>query len=299
MTTQHQAYLHQGEKKMNEQNTTADSYALSRAPAETRRLQTQARILNPSTQQLFEQAGITTGMRVLDVGSGAGDVALLLADRVGPSGGVVGVEIDPTVLETARARVEAAGFTNVSFLAGDIATLPLETEFDAIVGRLIFIHLPSPAAVLQRLVSHLRPGGIVAFQELDMAHLATTPVHPPNPLTQQVSTWMVEAFRRAGLPVRMGLDLYTVFLDAGLLAPHMRGEATIIAGPEWVGYDWGAETIRTVLPLILNFGLATAEEVGIDTLAERMRDEALRGRLVVRGPDIISAWTRKPAPDGG
>jgi predicted methyltransferase len=87
MTAQHQAYLPQGEKKMNEQNTPADSYALSRAPAETRRLQTQAPILNPSTQQLLEQAGITTGMRVLDVGSGAGDVTLLLADRVGPSGG--------------------------------------------------------------------------------------------------------------------------------------------------------------------------------------------------------------------
>jgi SAM-dependent methyltransferase len=279
---------------MNEQNPSPDSYALSRAPAETRRLQTQAQILNPSTQQLFEQAGITTGMRVLDVGSGAGDVALLLADRVGPGGEVVGVEIDPTVLETARARVEAAGLTNVSFLAGDIATMPLSTEFDAIVGRLIFLHLPSPAAILRRLVSHLRPGGIVAILELDMAHLATTPVHPPNALIQQVFTWMVEAFSRAGLPVRMGLDLYPVLLDAGLPAPHMRGEATIIAGPDWVGYDWGAETIRTVLPLILKFGLATAEEVDIDTLAERMRDEALRGRLVVRGPDSISAWTRKP-----
>jgi hypothetical protein len=66
-----------------------------------------------------------------------------------------------------------------------------------------------------------------------------------------------------------------------------------------VGYDWGAETIRTVPPLILKFGLATAEEVSIDTLAERMRDEALGQRLVVRAPDIISAWTRKPAPDGG
>ena len=288
-----------GEEKLNEQNPSTGSYALSRAPAETRRLQTQAQILNPSTQQLFEQAGITTGMKVLDVGSGAGDVALLLADRVGPSGGVVGVDSDPTVLETARARVEAAGLTNVSFLVGDIATMPLETEFDAIVGRLIFTHLRSPAAVLHRLASHLRPGGIVAFQEFDAANVATTPVHPPNPLIHQVFTWMFEALRRAGLPVRMGLDLYTVFLDAGLPAPHMSGEAMIIAGPDWVGYVWGAEMIRTVLPLILKFGLATEEEVGISTLAERMRDEAVSQRLVIRGPDIITAWTRSPRLSSG
>lgn len=284
---------------MNEQNLSPDSYAFPRTPAETRRLQTQAQILNPSTKQLFEQAGITAGMKVLDVGSGAGDVALLLANRVGPRGAVVGVDIDPTVIDTARARVKAAGLTNVSFLVGEIATMPLETEFDAIVGRLIFLYLRSPAAILHRLVSHLRPGGVVAFQDLDLAHVATTGVYPPNPLLQHVLTWMLEAFRRAGLPVRRGLDLYTVFLDAGLPAPHMRGEATIIAGPDWLGYDWIAETARSLLPLILKFGLATEEEVGIDTLAERMRDEALNGRLVVRGPDIISAWTRSPRRSSG
>jgi len=279
---------------MNEKNTPSDNYALKRAPAETRRLQAQAQILNPSTRRMFEQAGITAGMRVLDVGSGAGDVALLLADMVGSSGTVTGIEIDPSILYTARARVEAAGFTNVSFLAGDIASMQLETEFDAIVGRLIFIHLRSSVAILQQLATHLRPGGIVAFQEFDLAHFATTPVHPPNQLIEQICTWNVEAFRRAGLPIRTGLDLYTLFLDAGLPAPQMSGEATIIAGPDWAGYDWAAETIRTVLPLILKFGLATAEEVQIETLAERMRHESLNHRLVSRGPDIISAWTRKP-----
>jgi SAM-dependent methyltransferase len=279
---------------MHEQNTPSDNYALNRAPAETRRLQAQAQILNPSTRRMFEQAGITTGMRVLDVGSGAGDVALLLADMVGPSGRVIGIEIDPSILDTARARVKAAGLANVSFFAGDIASMPLETEFDAIVGRLIFIHLRSPAAILRQLATHLRPGGIVAFQEFDIAHFATTPVHPPNQLIEQVCKWNVEAFRHAGLPVRMGLDLYTTFLNAGLPAPQMTGEATIFAGPDWVGYDWAAETIRTVLPLILKFGLATAEEVQIETLAERMRHEALSQRLVARGPDIISAYTRRP-----
>ncbi len=74
-----------------EKNTHLGNYALNRAPAETRRLQSQAQILNPSTRRMFEQAGITTGMRVLDVGSGAGDVAMLLADMVGPAGTVTGI----------------------------------------------------------------------------------------------------------------------------------------------------------------------------------------------------------------
>jgi ubiquinone/menaquinone biosynthesis C-methylase UbiE len=298
-TTRKHSPANKGEKKMNEKNTPADTYALRRTQEETRRLQVQAQVLNPSTRRLFEQAGITTGMRVLDVGSGAGDVALLLADMVGPSGVVVGVEIDPTILDTARARVEAAGRTNVSFLVGEIESKQLDTEFDAIVGRIILMHLRSPASVLHRLAHHLRPGGIVAFQEFDFAHFDTTPAHPPNQLTNQVCTWFLEAVRRAGLPVRMGLDMYTVFLDAGFRAPQMGCEGTIGAGPDWLWYEWSAESLRAVLPLILKFGIATAEEVAIDTLAERLRAEAVSRRLVMRGPDLVSAWTRKASLASG
>ena len=68
-------------------------YALGRSDAEARRLMLQHRIYGAATRQLLTEAGIATGMRVLDVGSGAGDVALLLADLVGPTGEVVGVEM--------------------------------------------------------------------------------------------------------------------------------------------------------------------------------------------------------------
>jgi SAM-dependent methyltransferase len=230
----------------------------------------------------------------LDLGSGAGDVALLLAEMVGPQGEVVGVDIDADVLETAHLRMREAGFTNVSFLNADIANLPLEGEFDAIVGRLIFIHLSAPASSLRRLSKLLRPGGIIAFQDYDMGHFLTTAVHPPNALAEQMFTWIGEAFRRAGIPVRMGLELYRVFLDAGLPAPQMLGEAIIITGTDLPGCRLGAETTRSLLPLILKFGLATAEEVEIDTLAERICQEAIDQGLVMRGPDVISAWTRLP-----
>jgi ubiquinone/menaquinone biosynthesis C-methylase UbiE len=219
---------------MDERNRPADIYGLSRTPAETRRLQAQAQFMNPCTQRLLEQAGITTGMRVLDVGSGAGDSALLLANMVGPSGTVVGVDIDPTVLDTARTRVEAAGLTNVSFLVGDLASIHLEMEFDAIFGRLILIHLPDPTSILQRLAQHLRPGGIVAFQEIDIAHYETAPIHPPNALINQVFTWLFQVAHRRGIRERIGLDMYTLFLDAGWPAPQMSGEAMIMAGPDWM-----------------------------------------------------------------
>ena len=113
----------------------SDSYALGRSTEETRRLMRQAQIYGPITRQFLVSAGIGTGMRVLDVGS----VTLLLADLVGPRGSVVGVEMNPVILETARARVDAVGWTNVTFLDGDVTSIVLDDDFDAVVGRWILM----------------------------------------------------------------------------------------------------------------------------------------------------------------
>src|SRR5690554_6309973 len=101
----------------------APAYVLGRSDGETRRLILQHQIYGPSTRRLFEAAGIGAGLRVLDVGSGAGDVALLLADLVGPRGQVTGIDLNATILETARARAQAAGRQNVTFQAGDAREL--------------------------------------------------------------------------------------------------------------------------------------------------------------------------------
>ena len=87
-----------------------DTYVLGRSDAETRRLIIQHQIYGPITRRFFQAAGIGTGMKVLDTGSGAGDVTLLLADLVGPRGRVVGVEMNASILDTARARVASAGW---------------------------------------------------------------------------------------------------------------------------------------------------------------------------------------------
>lgn len=149
----------------------SDSYALGRSTAETRRLIRQAQIYGPITQQFLVSAGIGTGMKVLDVASGAGNVALLLADLVGPRGDVVGVEMNPVILETARARVNAVGWRNVTFLDGDVTSIGLDDEFDAVVGRWILMYLPDPVAVLRGLLGRVRSGASSRFRR------TTSPTH--------------------------------------------------------------------------------------------------------------------------
>src|SRR5262249_7548765 len=140
-------------------------YALGNTDAEHQRLIRQAAWLAPHTERLFREAGISPGHRVLDLGSGVGDVALIVARLVGPSGEAVGVEGDPPSIARARARMAEAGLSHVTFTQSDIAQIPGSKPFDAVVGRYILMFLPDPLSALRSLAPLVRAGGIFAFQE--------------------------------------------------------------------------------------------------------------------------------------
>jgi SAM-dependent methyltransferase len=266
------------------------TYVFGSSSLETQRLRTLAQLVMPSTVQMMKEAGITKGMTVLDVGCGAGDVSLLLAQQVGSEGEVLGVDSNSEILETARARAQAAGLTNVSFIQGNIAELALETQFDAVVGRLILQHMHDPVSVLSTLAGHVKPGGIVAFQEADLTRLGDS--SPFSPLFAQVGDWCRTAMMHAGLDPQMGLGLLHVFLEAGLAEPQVQCTSFIGGGADWPWYDMIAERVRSLLPVLLRDNIATAEEIAIDTLAQRCRDEMVDLRGVAMATDFISCWTR-------
>ncbi len=268
-------------------------YLLSRGDVETRRLMLQARMYNAFTRAVLLRAGIAEGMRVLDAGSGPGAVTLLVADLVGPRGTVVGVDTDAAMLELARQRADASGLTNVAFVEGDCRSVALDGGFDAVVGRAILLYVSDPAETLRSLLNRVGPGGIVALQEFNLAP-PTVQVHPALPLWQRLGEWATAAGRQAGLDLSAGYHLRRAFLDAGLPAPRMQLDSDVGGGPDWEGYEYFAATFRGMLPLLLKSGVATAEEVDIDTLAERLRTETVAAGAVVKAPDLVSAWARKP-----
>ncbi len=266
-------------------------YLFGHSAMETERLRLQAEMFAPYTVRFLEDAGIVRGMKVLDVGTGAGDVALLLAELVGPEGSVIGIDSNSEIVETARARVATAGLGNVSFVVADAASVERERDFDAVVGRCVLFFLPEPAAVLRRLASHLRDGGVVAFQEPANATLAPMSL-PRSPLLEQMWRWILETYRRAGMDLFAGLRLHRIFREAGLPAPAMHLDAAVGGGPDWPGCQYMAYLIRTILPQIVKLGVATQDEVGIDTLADRLRAElGDDGAAVTWG--FITAWARQ------
>jgi SAM-dependent methyltransferase len=259
-------------------------YAFADRAHERRRLASQAELFDPLTERVFRAAGLGIGMRVLDLGSGAGDVAILAARLVGREGEVLGVERDPQAVASATARAAEAEVSNVRFIQGDAQTLSnVPDGFDAAVGRLFLMYLPDPAAALKRAAELVGPGGLICFHEGDMAYDWAAPM---TPLWAQMRAWFLAALEQANAAARMGLSLYPTFVAAGLPAPEMRLECAVGSGE--LAWAW-ANVMRGVLPLMERFRITTAAELRPDTLAERLQDELRAANGIVISPPMIGA----------
>jgi len=268
-----------------------ENYALGYSEQEQRRLVLQSQFIEPLTRELFARAGLAPGMRVLDVGCGVGDVSLLARAFVGQSGSVLGVDRSAESLGLAARRAQQAGFGNVEFAETALESLSGQGPFDALVGRLILLYLPQPAAALQRLVELVRPGGLVVFQEMDMLSGRAFPV---SPLYARAGEWLCTTFERAGVDTSMGSRLYSTFRGAGLPEPQLLSNACVAGGERTQLYELLVETLRSLQPLAEKLGVATPEEMQLDSLAQRLRAEVVAGGGVIHMPSYIGAWANKP-----
>jgi len=233
-------------------------------------------------------------MRVLDLGSGVGDVALLAGDIVGPGGRVIGLDRDANALERARRRVTEQGCSSwVSFQTTNLDDFTAAEEFDAVVGRYILLYQSDAAATIRQMMRFLKPGGIVVFHEIVFGQTKTT--FPPCELWDQISVLLGEVFRRGGAPPDFGLRLGRTFLDAGLPFPTVVAEAVVGGGPGSIVFPWLAATVVNTVPRMKELGLAPPEGIALDhTLADRLEEAAVSLGCQIQGPMQYGAWSRKP-----
>ncbi|HVI06234.1 MAG TPA: class I SAM-dependent methyltransferase [Sphingomicrobium sp.] len=246
-----------------------------------------ARAFEPLTGMLFLEAGLEPGMNVLDAFSGAGDVAFLAREIVGPDGHVTGFDQSSATVAYANERAAFRGIGNIKFLEADIENLPFGREFDAVIGRAVLMYRHDPVADLRSLVGCLRPEGLAVFQEFDQLSGKTI---PPARVVDEVREWLLSVFEKAGIELEMGPRLYSAFKAAGLNPPQMRVDG-FIGGAESLSPALIANVVRTLLPQLEALGIARAEDVDIDTLENRMRADLERTGGVMRTPLLIGAWS--------
>jgi SAM-dependent methyltransferase len=236
-------------------------YIFSHSELEVQRLLLQSAIIRPITIRLLREAGLSAGMRVLDLGCGTGDVAMLAADLVGRN-------------EFVEGSVDDTG----------------KRSFDLVVGRYILVHQPDPASLIRFAASHVRPGGVVAFHEVQC--FGDVQSLPRVPIWHEVWGWIVAGCASGMAHPDAGARLIEHFNTAGLDLPTMFSEVPCGGGPASPLYGWMTRTLQGLLPRLESDGSIDTAKVGVSSLEDRIRDAVTSARSQVAFAQQYCAWTK-------
>jgi ubiquinone/menaquinone biosynthesis C-methylase UbiE len=267
-----------------------DGYALGRTPEEYERLRGQARVWEAATGRLLDQVGLATGSSCLDAGCGPGETMRVMAQRTGPAGRVVGIDVDARLGAATLAMLHGAGHRNCRFVAHDLtAGGPIPgAPFDVVYARLLLFHLPQRTAVLARLWDAVAPGGHLVVQDYDVRSASVLPAL--DSFTELVRI-LTATFTAAGCDIHAGARLGQLFTQAGIGNP----DGTDVAGriePLATGRALIENSFRSVLPTALAQGITTETDAAA-ALAALDRDAVRFADRPVLWPLLLGAWKRK------
>ena len=268
----------------------SDVYALGRTREEYERLRGQARGWETATGRLLDEIGLAPGARCLDAGCGPGETMRLMAQRVGPAGSVLGIDLDAALGADAVAMLHASGHRQCRFQVHDVSSpAPLPAApFDLVYARLLLFHLPERVAVLARLWDAVAPGGHLVVQDYDIGGARVIPTLHSVDEAMRV---LVGAFTAVGCDVHAGARLPQLFVQAGIGNP----DGTDVAGrlePLSTGRLLVEHTFRSVLPTALEHHITTETDAAA-TLTRLDRDARRFAARPLMWPLLIGAWKQK------
>lgn len=223
------------------------------------------------TDRLFAQANIPEGATALDVGCGSGDVTLRLSTAVGMNGHVTGLDLNANALHLARAKATELGLTNTEFLQHDFLDFVRDgVTFDIVTCRRVLMYLPRQQEAATAFFNLVKSNGILLLQEHD------TTVRCPasdRPLAYQAQRWVWDTVEAEGANLGTGFQMHSLLSNAGFSDISIFAEA-VVETPLQAAQS--AEIVRVMLPRIEAAKVATAGEIDIDTLEDRLIAERLK-----------------------
>jgi SAM-dependent methyltransferase len=238
---------------------------------------------DPGSIRYLEALGVGPGWRCLEVGPGGGSITTWLCERVGPTGYVLAVDLDPRFV--AALSYPQLEVRRLDILADDLPA----GAFDLAFARLVLEHLPRPEEALGRMIEATRPGGWVLVEDQDIISLVPTPSVDAALADRFTRCWaaMAQVSVAGGMDVHYGRRLYGALGAQGLVEVGAEGRVGMLRG----GTPFGRRArlnIEQLRPRLVGAGLATDDEV--DAFATLHDDPA----LVWMGQIMMAAWGRRP-----
>jgi len=266
---------------------TEEHYIIATGQRGRDRLKVLTRVFTETTDRFLDRLGIAAGMTCLDVGCGGGDIATDLARRVGQTGRVVAIDLDAAALDIARAEEDEQQLSNIDYRLLDIFDLDAAEQFDVVYARFLLSHVTDPAAALARMVPALRPGGVVAVEDVEFAGHFCFP--DCLPFDEYVRLYAAVA-RKKGDDPDIGPRLPSLLAAAGLRDVDMRvvqpagirGEVKLLS----------EITMEMISDAVVGAGLADPQETA--RIAKGLMAAARDEETLLSTPRVVQAWGRKP-----
>lgn len=243
-------------------DSSSAEYVLGTDSNESVRLGLQHRLWSAAAHEVWETARLQPGMTVLDLGCGPGYATLDMAQIVGPSGRVIGVDESATFLKQLNDQAKARRLDNVDRVLGDVQKLEeampgSEGSIDLAYARWVFCFLPHPEYVIRGLRRLLKPGGRLAVQ--DYFNYEAMTIAPKNPVFTRVIHAVGASWRaRGGDPDIMG-RLPAMLSAAGFRIEHLEARQRL-ARPGRTMWHWPDSFFAGFVPRLVEGGFITARE---------------------------------------
>jgi len=271
-------------------STGGGDYLLAGGAAELERLRLQARVWEPETEAMLDRIGVSPGDHCIDLGCGAVGILGPLSRRVGPSGRVVGADLDPKLLAGAREFVKDARLSNVEILEVDAYRTGLPVQaFDLVHVRFVFAPVGRDDELLREMLRLVRPGGVIAIQEPDAASWTCL---PPRPSWDRLKEVILAAFARAGGDFNAGRRLYAMLRTAGLKDVSLRAAVQALPG----GHPYLRLPVQFATSLrarIVDASLMSPSE--LDNVVSECERIASDPETCGLSFTVVQAWGRVPA----
>jgi SAM-dependent methyltransferase len=254
--------------------------ASAEASSESERLALLESTRDPASTRRLDAIGVAAGWRCLEAGAGRGSIARWLSERVGPSGSVIAVDIDPRFLTDMPEGVEVRAL--------DINEQDVETShYDLVHCRALLMHLSDPARALARMAAALRPGGMLLAEEADYGMYHYAGQADAQALTDEIHRELDALAEARVVHVRLGRALPALLCATGLSLLGSEIE-TQVTRPGWPGFEFVRATALGSARTMQAAGFV-ADAARIQRLESFFGDPG----AVVTDLSLVSAWGRK------
>jgi SAM-dependent methyltransferase len=260
-------------------------YVLGTGDAAANRLRILHNVYGPGARALLIRAGIRPGMSVVDLGCGVGMTTQLLAELVGPTGQVIGVDYSAAQVEQARAL--PAKFSNVRFVEASATDTGLPREaFDLVYSRFLLIHLQDPEAALREMQELLKPEGIFTVEDGDL----TSGSSEPRSKLEEFSNLFGALGPKWGVDYTLGRRLFHMVLNARFSQVEITFNQPVFADGE--NKRLMELSVAEAGPSFVAAGIVSREQ--LNEIVAEMRQLAEDRTVLAIMPRMSQVWARKP-----